>query len=1171
MNVVASARIRSVLVANRSEIAIRVMRAAAELGLRTVAIYSHEDRFSLHRFKSDESYQVGAGRKPLAAYLDIDDILRVARLANVDAIHPGYGFLSENPDFARACEAAGFRFIGPTAQVMTTLGNKVAARRAAVQAGVPVMPATDPLPVDVAQCLPIAAAVGYPLMLKASWGGGGRGMRVIENDHDLTTQLPVARREALSAFGNDEVYLEKLVRRARHVEVQILGDLHGNIVHLFERDCSVQRRNQKVVERAPAPYLDAAQRSELCEAALRLARAVSYTHAGTVEFLQDADSGRFYFIEVNPRIQVEHTVTEMVTGIDIVKAQIRITEGARIGQAEDLRAPDRTVLEYGSGVPAQADIRLNGHALQCRLTTEDPENGFTPDYGRITAYRSAAGFGVRLDGGTAYSGAVITPFYDSLLVKVTTWAPSPEEAIRRMDRALREFRVRGVATNLQFVENVINHPSFVDGTVTTRFIDQTPELLQFSRRQDRASRLLRYIGEVTVNGHPDMKGRVAPEFNASLLQRPHSDLTRPPPPGTRDRLKAIGPKAFADWMNASPRALITDTTMRDAHQSLLATRLRTADMLAVAPHYARLLPDLFSLECWGGATFDVSMRFLREDPWQRLSQLRQAVPNILFQMLLRGANAVGYTSYADNVVRHFVAQAAAQGVDLFRVFDSLNWVQNMRVSIDAVLESGALCEGAVCYSGDLFDTARPKYSLAYYVKIARELQRAGVHILGIKDMAGVCRPRAARELVRVLREETGLPVHFHTHDTSGAGAASVLAAIEAGAAAVDAAMDALSGLTSQPSLNAIVAALQGGERDSGLDRDSLQSIAHYWEGVRRMYAPFESDIRAGTADVYLHEMPGGQYTNLREQARSMGLEHRWPEVSRAYAQVNRLFGDIVKVTPTSKVVGDMALTMVANDLTPDEVADPNHDVAFPESVVSLFRGDLGFPPDGFPPALSRKVLKTAPPVPFRPGDTLAPVDMAAARLACEAAIGRTVSEAELSSDLLYPKVFREFADHQRRYGDVSVLPTPAYFYGMKDRDEISVDIDPGKTLVIRLQGSAPAEEEGQVKLFFELNGQPRTLRIEKLGAVRTTTQRARAEDGNRLHVPAPMPGMIVTVAAKVGQKVSAGGPLVSIEAMKMESQIRADRDGVIRAVHVRPGDVVAARDLLIEFEPDPTA
>jgi len=1166
MNVVAKPPIGSLLVANRSEIAIRVMRAAAELGLRTVAIYSHEDRFSLHRFKADESYQVGAGRKPLAAYLDIDDILRIARQAKVDAIHPGYGFLSENPDFAQACEAAGIRFVGPTAQVMTTLGNKVAARQAAVAAGVPVMPATDPLPADIGQCLALAAQVGYPLMLKASWGGGGRGMRVIENEHDLSAQLPVSRREALSAFGKDEVYLEKLVRRARHVEVQILGDLHGNIVHLFERDCSVQRRNQKVVERAPAPYLDAAQRNELCESALRLARAVSYTHAGTVEFLQDADTGKFYFIEVNPRIQVEHTVTEMVTGIDIVKAQIRITEGARIGVAADVRAPDRRITEYGSGVPAQGDIRLNGHALQCRLTTEDPENGFTPDYGRITAYRSASGFGIRLDGGTAYAGAVITPFYDSLLVKVTAWAPTPEEAIRRMDRALREFRVRGVATNLQFVENVINHPSFVEGTVTTRFVDSTPELLRMNRRQDRATRLLRYIGEVTVNGHPDMKGRTVPEMVRSDAQLPKVDLSRPPPPGSRDRLKEMGPTAFAAWMATSPRALITDTTLRDAHQSLLATRMRTADMLAVAPHYARLLPELFSLECWGGATFDVAMRFLREDPWQRLTQLRAAIPNILFQMLLRGSNAVGYTSYADNVVRHFVAQAAHNGVDLFRVFDSLNWVENMRVSIDAVLESGALCEGAVCYSGDLFDTSRPKYSLDYYVKIARQLQQAGVHILGIKDMAGICRPRAARELVRVLREETGLPIHFHTHDTSGAAAASVLAAIEAGASAVDVAMDALSGLTAQPSLNAIVAALEGDTRDTGLDRGALQSIAHYWEGVRRLYAPFESDIRAGTGDVYLHEMPGGQYTNLREQARSMGLERRWPEVSTAYAQVNQLFGDIVKVTPTSKVVGDMALTMVANDLSPQDVADPAHDVAFPESVVSLFRGDLGFPPDGFPQALSRKILKAEPPAPYRPGDTLPAVDLAAARAACEAAVGRPISEAELSSDLLYPKVFREFAEHQRHFGDVSVLPTPVFFHGMRERDEISVDIDPGKTLVIQLQGSAPAEEEGQVKLFFELNGQPRTLRVEKAGVVRTTPQRARAEEGNRLHVPAPMPGMVVTVAVVVGQKVSAGGPLVSIEAMKMESQIRAERDGVVKAVHVRPGDMVAARDLLIEFE-----
>jgi pyruvate carboxylase len=1157
--------IHSLLVANRSEIAIRVMRAASELGIRTVAIYSHEDRFALHRFKADESYLVGRGRKPLAAYLDIEDVIRIAREARVDAIHPGYGFLSENPGFAQACADAGIRFIGPTPQVMITLGNKVAARAAAVAAGVPVMPATGPLPQDLAECARLAAEIGYPLMLKASWGGGGRGMRVIEAEGDLAAQLPAARREAAAAFGNDEVYLEKLVRNARHVEVQVLGDLHGNLVHLFERDCTVQRRNQKVVERAPAPYLDATQREEVCEAALRLARRVGYTHAGTFEFLMDADTGRFHFIEVNPRVQVEHTVTEVVTGIDIVKAQIRITEGARIGVVNDVRDADKHLIELGSGVPLQPEIQLNGHALQCRVTTEDPENGFTPDYGRLTAYREAAGFGIRLDGGTAYGGALITPYYDSLLVKVTAWATSPEDAIRRMDRALREFRVRGVATNLQFVENVINHPSFVAGTVTTRFIDTTPELFHFTRRRDRASRLLRYIGDVTVNGHPDMKGRAVPDLSHAHVLLPRIDLSAPPPPGSRDRLKALGPDAFARWMNEQRSVLLTDTTMRDAHQSLLATRMRTYDMLRVAPHYARLLPQLFSLECWGGATFDVALRFLKEDPWERLAKLREAVPNLLFQMLLRGANAVGYTSYPDNVVRFFIEQAARNGVDLFRVFDALNWVRNMRVSIDAVREAGALCEGAICYTSDLFDRSRPKYDLKYYLGIARELQRAGVHVLGIKDMAGVCRPRAARELVRALREETGLPVHFHTHDTSGAGAASVLAAIEAGAAAVDGALDAMSGLTSQPNLNAIVAALEGSERDPGVDRGALQVVSHYWEGVRKLYAPFESDIRAGTADVYRHEMPGGQYTNLREQARSMGLERRWPEVARAYADVNRLFGDIVKVTPTSKVVGDMATFMVANDLTPADVEDPAREVAFPESVVSLFRGELGFPPDGFPQELSRKVLRADPPAPFRPGDTLPAVDLEKARAECEKAIGRRVSDTDLASHLMYPKVFREYAEHQRQYSETSVLPTSAFFYGMKDREEIAFSIDPGKTLVVQLQGKAPAEEEGQVKLFFELNGQSRTMRVEKAGAARPTHKRPRAEDGNAAHVPAPMPGMIVTVSVKVGQRVKAGAPLVSIEAMKMESQIRSDQDAVVKAIHVKAGDMVAARDLLLEL------
>lgn len=1180
-------RIHSLLVANRSEIAIRVMRAAAELGMRTVAIFSHEDRFALHRFKADESYQVGEGLKPLQAYLDIDDVIRIAKRSRVDAIHPGYGFLSENPDFARACEKAGILFVGPSPEVMTTLGNKVAARNAAQAAGVPVMPATGPLPktgdeaADLAQAKRMAAEVGYPVMLKASWGGGGRGMRVIANDAELEAQLPVARREAAAAFGNDEVYLEKLVRRARHVEVQLLGDRHGNLVHLFERDCSVQRRNQKVVERAPAPYLDDVRRAALCEAALKLGRAVGYTHAGTVEFLMDADSGDFWFIEVNPRIQVEHTVTEQVTGIDIVKAQLRITEGARIG-------------EPGGPVPAQEAIRLNGHALQCRVTTEDPENAFTPDYGRISAYRSAAGFGLRLDGGTAYTGAVITPYYDSLLVKVTAWAPSAQEAIRRMDRGLREFRIRGVATNLQFVENVINHPDFAAGTVTTRFIDDTPELFRFPRRRDRATRLLRYIGDVTVNGHPDMKGRAKPDLShvhvglprrwpagpagahrelANPIARPGEpiDLTVKPPPGTRDLLRELGPHKFAEWMKDSGRVLLTDTTMRDAHQSLLATRMRTIDMERIAPYYARMLPQLFSLECWGGATFDVALRFLKEDPWERLARLREAVPNILFQMLLRGSNAVGYTNYPDNVVRQFVGRAAAGGVDLFRVFDSLNWVENMRVAIDAVNEAGALCEGAICYTGDLFDRSRPKYDLMYYLDIAKQLQRAGVQVLGIKDMSGVCRPRAARELVAALKAETGLPVHFHTHDTSGASVASVLAAIEAGADAVDGAMDAMSGLTSQPNLGAIVAALEGGDRDPGVDREAMQAISHYWEGVRRLYAPFESDIRAGTSDVYRHEMPGGQYTNLREQARALGLEHRWPEVAKAYAEVNRLFGDIVKVTPTSKVVGDMALFMVANDLTPADVADPSREIAFPESVVSLFKGELGFPPDGFPAALSRKVLKcdspnpilAEPPRPYRPGDRLPAADLEAVREEAAKAVGRQVGDDDLASWLMYPKVFREYAEHRRHYGDVSVLPTQTFFYGMREREEVSIDIDPGKTLVVRMQGTGPAEEEGVVRVFFELNGQPRTLRVEKAGAVRAARRR-QADPADPSQVPAPMPGMIVTVAVKAGQKVRAGDPLVSIEAMKMETQIRAERDGTVKAVHVKPGETVEAHDLLVE-------
>jgi pyruvate carboxylase len=1162
--------IKSLLIANRSEIAIRVMRAAAEMDIRTVAIYSKEDRLALHRFKADASYVVGEGKKPLAAYLDIEDVLRIAREADVDAVHPGYGFLSENPEFAQAVIDAGMRWIGPSPEVMRMLGNKVAARNAAIAAGVPVMPATDPLPVGLDECKRLAAGIGYPLMLKASWGGGGRGMRVLESEQDLEPSITAARREALAAFGNDEVYVEKLVRNARHVEVQVLGDSHGNIVHLYERDCTVQRRNQKVVERAPAPYLDHAGRAGLCEAALRLMRAVGYTHAGTVEFLIDADTDRFYFIEVNPRIQVEHTVTEMITGVDIVKAQIRITEGGHIGLAEDVVQENGDIVERAAGVPAQAAIPLNGHALQCRITTEDPDNGFLPDYGQLTAYRSASGFGVRLDAGTAYGGAVITPYYDSLLVKVTTWAPTSAETIRRMDRALREFRIRGVASNLQFLENVINHPAFGKGDVTTRFIDLTPELLALTKRRDRATKLLRYLGETSVNGHPEMTGRTLPALPLSKPLLPAIDTAKPLPVGTRDILRGLGAEGFAQWMLDQKRVLLTDTTMRDAHQSLFATRMRTADMLPIAPFYARELPELFSLECWGGATFDVALRFLKEDPWQRLAQLRERVPNILFQMLLRGSNAVGYTNYADNVVRFFVQQAASAGVDVFRVFDSLNWVRNMRVAIDAVRETGALCEGAICYTGDLFDAARSKYDLKYYVGIARELKQAGAHILGIKDMAGICRPQAAAALVKALKEETGLPVHFHTHDTSGISAASALAAIAAGCDAVDGALDAMSGLTSQPNLSSITAALAGTERDPGLSLDRLHEASMYWEGVRCYYAPFESEIRAGTADVYRHEMPGGQYTNLREQARSLGIEHRWTEVSRTYSDVNRMFGDIVKVTPTSKVVGDMALMMVANDLSAAEVGDPAKEVAFPESVVSLFKGELGFPPDGFPEALSRKVLRGEPPAPYRPGDAIAAVDLDAARVKGEADCEHPLDDQQLASYLMYPKQTVDFYTHLRAYSDTSVLPTPAFFYGLQPQEEAAVDIDAGKTLLVSLQGHHADLNGGNVKVQFELNGQSRTTVVEKRSAVQPATTagkgRAVAEPGNPLHVAAPMPGSVVSVAVQPGQRVSAGSTLIAMEAMKMETHIAADRDCVIAAVHVKPGEQVAAKDLLIEFE-----
>ena len=1149
--------IRKILVANRSEIAIRVFRAANELGIKTVAIWAEEDKLSLHRFKADESYQVGRGPHlardlgPIESYLSIDEVIRVAKLSGADAIHPGYGLLSESPEFADACAENGIIFIGPKPETMRRLGNKVAARNLAIEIGVPVVPATDPLPDDIEEVKKLAARIGYPLMLKASWGGGGRGMRAIRAEEDLDREVGEAKREAKAAFGKDEVYLEKLVERARHVEVQILGDTHGNAVHLYERDCSIQRRNQKVVERAPAPYLNDAQRQELASYGLKIAHATDYIGAGTVEFLMDADTGAFYFIEVNPRIQVEHTVTEEVTGIDIVKAQIHILEGYAIGTPE-------------SGVPEQKDIRLNGHALQCRITTEDPEQNFVPDYGRIQAYRSASGFGIRLDGGTAYSGAVITRYYDPLLVKVTASGSTPIEAIRRMDRALREFRIRGVATNLTFVEAIINHPRFQSNDYTTRFIDTTPELFTHMRRQDRATKLLTYVADVTVNGHPETKGRAEPSWDAAKPVVPWFG-DRPVVDGTRQLLDKLGPQKFAEWMRNEKRVLMTDTTMRDGHQSLLATRVRTYDIARVANAYAQALPNLFSLECWGGATFDVSMRFLTEDPWERLAMVREGAPNILLQMLLRGANGVGYKSYPDNVVKYFVREAARGGMDLFRVFDSLNWVENMRVSMDAVLEENKLCEAAICYTGDILNPERAKYDLKYYVDLAKQVEKAGAHIIAVKDMAGLLKPAAARVLFKTLREETDLPIHFHTHDTSGISAATVLAAVDAGVDAVDAAMDAFSGNTSQPCLGSIVEALHGSERDPGLDTETIRRISFYWEAVRNQYAAFESDLKGPASEVYLHEMPGGQFTNLKEQARSLGLETRWHEVAQAYADVNRMFGDIVKVTPSSKVVGDMALMMVSQDLTVADVENPDKDIAFPDSVVSMMRGDLGQPPSGWPASLQKKVLKDEKPFTVRPGSLLPAADLDAERKSIEETLGREITDQEFASYLMYPKVFTDYAAAQENYGPTSVLPTPVYFYGLKPEEEVFVDLERGKTLVIVNQAMSETDEKGMVTVFFELNGQPRRVKVPNRAKGASGGVKRKAELGNDKHVGAPMPGVVSTVAVSQGQNVKAGDVLLSIEAMKMETALRAERDGSIAEVLVRPGEQIDAKDLLVVF------
>jgi len=1144
--------VRKLMVANRSEIAIRVFRAATELGFRTVAIYAQEDRLAIHRFKADEAYLVGEGRGPVGAYLDIPDIIALAKEKGVEMIHPGYGFLSENAEFAKACSDAGITFIGPRVELLRMMGDKTAARALAQKVGVPTLPGTEEALEDRDKALKAAKEIGFPLIVKAAFGGGGRGMRIVTKPGDLADLLDEARNEAGRAFGNPAVFLERYVPRAKHLEVQMLGDRHGSVVHLHERDCSVQRRHQKVIEIAPSVGVEPRVRRELCDAAVRLCREISYDNAGTVEFLLDQDTQEWFFIEMNPRIQVEHTVTEVITGVDLVRAQILIADG------KPLHSPE-------VGIPQQADIPRNGCAVQCRVTTEDPENKFQPDYGRVLTYRSSGGFGVRLDGGMGYAGAVITPFYDSLLVKVTAYGQTFESALQRMDRALREFRIRGVKTNIPFLENVIHNGTFRAGRATTTLIDTTPELFKLKLRRDRATKLLMFLGDVTVNGNPQAKGHIVkdPLLPARIPAWDHKQV---PLSGTRQLLLELGPKKFADWMLRQKRLMITDTTFRDAHQSLFATRLRTYDMLAVADALARRAPQLFSLEMWGGATFDTALRFLHEDPWVRLRALRQKIPNVCFQMLFRGSNAVGYSNYPDNAVAGFVKHAAAAGIDIFRIFDSLNYLPNLKVAMEAVQETHAICEAALCYTGNILDKSRKKYSLRYYLKLARELERMGAHVLAIKDMAGVCRPAAAHQLVKALKEHIGIPIHFHTHDASGVAAASVLEAADAGVDVVDLAIASMSGSTSQPNLNSIVAALQSSRRDTGLDLAALNEFADYWEHVRRFYAPFDTAPKTGSAEVYLHEMPGGQFTNLKEQAAAMGLAHHWPEIARTYAEVNLLFGDIVKVTPSSKVVGDMTMFLITHGIKPADVLNLEPGATpFPESVIDMLGGGLGKPLGGWPKKLQHIVLGKRKPLRGRPGASLKPLQYRKVEAELAGLLKHEPTPDDVFGYVMYPEVFLDFAKYAREYSDLSVLPTPAFFYGMKVGEEIAVDIEEGKTLFIRLVNVSPVDAEGRRAVTFELNGMPRQLSIPDRSVQPKVKPRVQADPAVPAQIGAPIPGLITALTAGVGTKVAKGDKLLTLEAMKMQTTIYAPCDGVVEQIFAQVGGSVESKDLLMRL------
>lgn len=1156
--------IKKLMVANRSEIAIRVMRAATELGIRTVGIYAQEDRFCPHRFKADEAYELNKDKGPLGAYLDIEGIVTLAKEKGVDAIHPGYGFLSENPQFAKACAKAGIIFIGPDSKILDRMGDKTAARSIARKLNVPILEGTEEAVSDRKEAIAVAKKIGFPLIIKAAFGGGGRGMRVVREAKDLEKLLDEAQTEAERSFGNGAVFLERFVGRAKHIEVQILADKHGNVLHLHERDCSVQRRHQKVIEQAPSYGVKQEVIDGLCNAAVKIAKAVNYTHAGTVEFLVDSDTAEWFFIEMNPRIQVEHTVTEEITSIDLVRSQILVAQGYKLH-------------EEPLGLPAQDKIEKTGFAIQCRITTEDPENGFTPDFGKILNYRSPGGFGVRLDGAMGATNSVITPYYDSMLVKMTVYGRTYQQALDRMDRGLREFRIRGVKTNIPFLMNVVHHTDFKSGQATTRFIDNNPDLLKFVARKDRASKLLSYLADTIVNGNPFAKGhKITKAFTAPPI--PKYDHRIAPAKGTKQLLTEMGPEKFCkDWIAKQKRLLITDTTMRDAHQSLLATRMRSYDMLAVADAVARRTPNLFSLEMWGGATFDVTMRFLREDPWERLREIREKVPNILLQMLFRGSNAVGYSNYPDNVVKGFVKHAAESGMDIFRIFDSLNYLPNLTAAMDAVRENtSSICEGTLCYTGDILDPKRDKYDLKYYVRLAKELEKMGAHMLCIKDMAGLVRPFAAKKLVKALKDEVGIPIHFHTHDTSGLNAASIIEASTAGVDVVDAAIASMSGGTSQPNMNSIVAAMQNTPRDTQLDSEALQEFTDYWAAVRTFYKPFDTSEPYGTAEVYLHEMPGGQYTNLKEQAIGMGLGPRWPEIAHAYAEVNQLCGDIVKVTPSSKVVGDLAIECVARGVKPADIFNLTG-TKWSKDVTSMFEGWLGEPFYGMEArkaADSRKkwnaladaiVGKGGKRIKGRPGTHAAKIKLADVRAELETKMKKKPSEDDVWSYLMYPDVFLKFADFRKTYGDVSHLPTPAYYYGLQDKEEIHVNLEEGKTLFVRLLNMTEPDVHGQQTAIFELNGYPRHTTVTNKALAKNVATKAKADPADPTQVGAPMPGMVASIAVSVGQKVKEGETLVTLEAMKMFAAVSSPIAGTVTEICCKISESVESKDLLVRL------